>query len=72
MLVPILNGVAQGDGVTANGFNLTGLDPDTYSLTVAIRDAAGKTLKQSTAVRFHFKRQSVNLPSRRPPPKPAP
>lgn len=72
VLVPILNGVAQGDGVPANGFNLTGLDPDTYSLTVAIRDATGKTLKQSAAVRFHFKRQSVNLPSRRPPPKPAP
>lgn len=72
LLVPILNGVAQGDGVAASGFNLSGLDPDTYSLTVAIRDATGKTLKQSTAVRFHFKRQSVNLPSRRPPPKPAP
>lgn len=72
VLVPILNGVAQGDGVAANGFNLTGLDPNTYSLTVAIRDATGKTLKQSAAVRFHFKRQSVNLPSRRPPPKPAP
>lgn len=69
LLVPILNGVAQGDGVAGNGFNLTDLDPDTYSLSVAIRDAAGKTLKQSAAVRFHSKRQSVNLPSRRPPPK---
>lgn len=69
VLVPILNGVAQGEGVAASGFNLTDLDPDTYRLAVAIRDAAGKTLKQSSAVRFHFKRQSVNLPPRRPPPK---
>ena len=69
VLVPLLNGVAQGEGVAASGFNLTDLDPDTYSLAVAIRDANGKTLKQSAAVRFHFKRQSVNLPSRRPPPK---
>jgi hypothetical protein len=69
LLVPILNGVAQGEGVAATGFNLTDLDPDTYTLSVAIRDAAGKTLKQSAAVRFHFKRQSVNLPQRRPPPK---
>lgn len=69
VLVPLLDGVAQGEGVAANGFTLTGLDPDTYSLAVAIRDTAGKTLKQSAAVRFHFKRQSVNLPQRRPPPK---
>jgi hypothetical protein len=72
VLVPLLNGVAQGEGVSANGFNLTDLDPDTYSLAVAIRDANGKTLKQSATVRFHFKRQSVNLPSRRPPPPKAP
>ena len=70
VLVPILNGVAQGEGVASTGFNLTDLDPDTYSLSVAIRDAAGKTLKQSAAIRFHFKRQSVKLPQRRPPPKP--
>lgn len=70
LLVPILNGVAQGEGVAANGFNLTDLDPNTYRLSVAIRDATGKTLKQSATVRFHFKRQSINLPSRRtPPPK---
>ncbi len=69
VLVPLLNGVAQGEGVAANGFSLSGLDPDTYRLTVAIRDQAGKIVKQSPAIRFHFKRQSVNLPARRPPPR---
>lgn len=69
VLVPLLNGVAQGGGVHASGFSLTGLDPDTYQLSVVIRDAQGKDLKQSPAIRFHFKRQSVNLPSRRPPPR---
>lgn len=72
LLVPLLNGVAQGEGVEANGFSLTGLDPDTYQLAVAIRDETGKTLKQSPTIRFHFKRQSVNLPARRPPPNSAP
>jgi hypothetical protein len=69
VLVPLLNGVAQGSGVPASGFSLTGLDPDTYQLSVVIRDAQGKDLKQSPAIRFHFKRQSVNLPARRPPPR---
>jgi hypothetical protein len=69
LLIPLLNGVAQGAGVAANGFSLTDLDPDTYQLAVAIRDAAGKTLKKSPSIQFHFKRQSVNLPARRPPPR---
>jgi len=72
VLVPFLNGVAQGEGVAANGFSLTGLDPDTYRLAVAIHDETGKSLKTSPAIRFHFKRQSVNLPARRPPPRNAP
>ncbi len=69
VLVPLLNGVAQGSGVAAHGFSLTGLDPDTYELVVVIRDADGRDLKRSPAVRFHFKRQSLNLPARRPPPR---
>ena len=72
VLVPLLNDVPQGDGVGGNGFNLTGLDPDTYRLAVEIRDAAGKTLKRSPTIRFHFKRQSVNLPARRPRPPDSP
>lgn len=67
VLVPLLNGVAQGSGVAANGFALTGLDPDTYQLAAVIRDAKGRDLKQSPAIRFHFKHQSLNLPARRPP-----
>jgi hypothetical protein len=69
VLVPLLDGVAQGDGVHASGFGLTGLDPGTYELAVVIRDAQGKDLKQSPTVRFHFKRQSLNLPARKPPPR---
>ena len=69
VLVPLLNGVAQGSGVHASGFSLTDLDPDTYELSVVIRDAQGKDLKQSPAIRFHFKRQSLNLPARKPPPR---
>jgi len=69
VLVPLLDGVAQGDGVPASGFALTDLDPGTYELSVVIRDAQGKDLKQSPAVRFHFKRQSLNLPARKPPPR---
>lgn len=69
VLVPLLNGVAQGGGVHASGFNLTDLDPDTYQLSVVIRDAQGKELKRSPAIRFHFKRQSLNLPARKPPPR---
>jgi len=68
VLVPLLNGVAQGSGVHASGFSLTDLDPDTYQLSVVIRDEQGKDLKQSPAIRFHFKRQSLNLPARKPPP----
>lgn len=70
LLVPILNGVAQGDGVAGNEFALSGLDPDTYELAVVIRDASGRELKRSAPVRFHFKRQSLNLPARRPPARP--
>jgi hypothetical protein len=70
LLVPILNGVAQGDGVAGNEFALSGLDPDTYELVVVIRDANGRELKRSAPVRFHFKRQSLNLPARRPPARP--
>lgn len=69
VLVPLLNGVAQGSGVTASGFSLTNLDPDTYELSVVIRDAQGKDLKQSPVIRFHFKRQSLNLPARKRPPR---
>lgn len=69
VLVPLLNGVPQGSGVPASGFSLTDLDPDTYELSVVIRDAQGKDLKQSPAIRFHFKRQSLNLPARKPPPR---
>lgn len=69
VLVPLLNGVAQGSGVPASGFSLTGLDPGTYEVAVVIRDAEGRDLKRSPAVRFHFKRQSLNLPARRPPPR---
>lgn len=69
-LVPILNGVAQGDGVAGNEFALSGLDPDSYELVVVIRDASGRELKRSAPVRFHFKRQSLNLPARRPPARP--
>ncbi len=69
VLVPLLDGVAQGDGVPASGFALTGLDPGTHQLAVVIRDAQGKDLKQSPAIRFHFKRQSLNLPARKPAPR---
>lgn len=69
VLVPVLNGVAQGSGVAASGFGLTDLDPDTYELSVVIRDAQGNALKQSPVIRFHFKRQSLNLPARRRPPR---
>lgn len=69
VLLPLLNGVPQGTGVEASGFSLTGLDPDTYELVVVIRDARGRELKRSSAVRFHFRRQSVNLPQRQPPPR---
>jgi hypothetical protein len=69
VLVPLLNGVAQGDGVAGNAFALTDLDPDTYELVVVIRDAKGRELKRSSPVRFYFRRQSINLPARRPPPK---
>ncbi len=69
VLVPLLNGVAQGSGVHASGFSLTDLDPDTYRLSVVIRDEQGKDLKQSPVIRFHFKRQSLNLPARKPPPR---
>lgn len=69
VLVPLLNGASQGSGVPASGFNLTDLDPDTYELSVVIRDAQGKSLKQSPTVRFHFKRQSLNLPARKLPPR---
>lgn len=69
VLVPLLDGVAQGEGVPASGFALTDLDPGTYQLSVVIRDAQGKNLKQSPVVRFHFKRQSLNLPARKPPPR---
>lgn len=72
VLVPLLNDVPQGDGVAGNGFNLTGLDPDTYRLAVEIRDATGKTLKRSPTIRFHYKRQSVNMPARRPRPSGSP
>jgi len=72
VLLPLLNGVPQGTGVEASGFSLTGLDPDTYELVVVIRDARGRELKRSAAVRFHFRRQSVNLPQRQPPPPPPP
>lgn len=68
VLVPLLDGVAQGEGATGNSFTLSGLNPNTYQLKVVIRDQNGKNLKQSATVRFHFKRQSVNLPARRPPP----
>ena len=69
VLVPLLNGVAQGSGVHASGFGLTGLDPNTYELSVVIRNGQGKDLKQSPVVRFHFKRQSLNLPARKSPPR---
>jgi hypothetical protein len=69
VLVPLLNGVARGDGVAGNAFALTDLDPDTYELVVVIRDAKGRELKRSSPVRFHFRRQSINLPTRKPPPK---
>ena len=69
VLVPLLNGAARGEGVAGNAFALTDLDPDTYELVVVIRDAKGKELKRSSPVRFHFKRQSTNLPARKPPPK---
>ena len=65
VLVPLLNGVAQGDGVASSGFALTDLDPDTYELVVVIRDAKGQELKRSAPVRFYFRRQSINLPARR-------
>ncbi len=67
LLVPILDGVPQGSGVAASSFTLTGLDPNTYQLAVAIHDADGKELKRSPPIRFHFKRQSLNLPARRAP-----
>jgi hypothetical protein len=67
LVVPILDGVPQGAGVAANSFTLSGLDPNTYQLAVAIHDADGKELKRSPSVRFHFKRQSLNLPARRAP-----
>lgn len=67
LLVPILDGVPQGGGIAADSFTLSGLDPNTYQLTVAIHDADGRELKRSSAIRFHFKRQSLNLPARRAP-----
>jgi hypothetical protein len=69
VLVPYLNGAPQGKGVAGSGFALTDLDPDTYELAVAIRDANGRELKRSETVRFHYRRQSLNLPARKPPPK---
>jgi hypothetical protein len=70
VLVPLLNGIAQGEGVAGNAFALTDLDPDTYQLVLVIRDAKGRELKRSAPVRFHFRRQSTNLPARKPPPPP--
>jgi len=69
VLVPYLNGTPQGKGVAGSGFALTDLDPNTYELAVAIRDANGRELKRSETVRFHYRRQSINLPARKPPPK---
>jgi hypothetical protein len=70
VLVPLLNGIAQGEGVAGNAFALTDLDPDTYQLVLVIRDAKGRELKRSAPTRFHFRRQSINLPARKPPPPP--
>ncbi|WP_372696321.1 DUF4124 domain-containing protein [Immundisolibacter sp.] len=67
LLVPIVDGIPQGSGVPASSFALSGLDPNTYQLVVAIHDADGQELKRSQSVRFHFKRQSLNLPARRAP-----
>lgn len=67
LLVPILDGVPQGPGIAANSFTLSGLDPNTYQLAVAIHDADGKELKRSSPIRFHFKHHSLNLPARRAP-----
>ncbi|MCG2601399.1 MAG: DUF4124 domain-containing protein [Achromobacter sp.] len=67
LLVPILDGVPQGGGIAASSFTLSGLDPNTYRLAVAIYDADGKELKRSSPIRFHFKHHSLNLPARRAP-----
>lgn len=69
VLVPYLNGTPQGKGVAGSAFALTDLDPNTYELAVVIRDANGRELKRSETVRFHYRRQSINLPARKPPPK---
>lgn len=69
VLVPLLDGVPQGDGVAASSFSLTDLDPGTYQLSVIVRDAQGNDVQQSPAIQFHFKRQSLNLPARKPPPR---
>jgi hypothetical protein len=62
--------LARAAGGAALVLPLTSVQPGTHALVVEVVDAQGHALGRTDAVQVHIRQHNLNLPARRPPPKP--